>query len=114
MCERPLFTIAAKHMFITVLTLVALLTCMGLPLSSAVAQTQAILLQKAMKPAPAPPLAEASGGLGSQNIDSVVAVMGDEQVRRLLIDELKARAAEEQLALTGNDDIGGLPGFSTG
>ncbi len=111
MCERPLFTIAAKHMFITVLALVAMLTCMGLPLSSAVAQTQALLLQKAMKPGPTPPPAEATGGLSTQNIDSVVAVMGDEQVRRLLIDELKAQAAREQLALKSNNDIGGIAGF---
>jgi len=113
MCDRPIFVVAVKHLLLPALVLVVICTSMGLPLSSAGAQTQALLLQRAAA-APKPSPAEVPPDLDRQYIDSMVAVMGDEQVRRLLIDELKAQAAKEQLASTEKKEIGGIAGFIDG
>ena len=46
-----------------------------------------------------------------QSIESTIAGLSDEQVRRLLIDELKQRALDETSQEQSKEDIGGLAGF---
>jgi small-conductance mechanosensitive channel len=110
MCNRSFFNVAVKQLFFIVLIFVALAISGSLRVSIAGTQPLAVI---AATTDPAP-TTEASGEPDRQNIDSLVAVMDDEQVRRLLIDELKTQAAREQLALKGNDDIGGIAGFIKG
>ena len=113
MYDRPFATSVVKRLFFVVL-IFAVLSLFGvLPISSALAQSQAILLQQNKKAAPSQPSTETSGELEKQDIDSVIAVMDDEQVRRMLIDELKTQATRE-LASTKNDEIGGIAGFIKG
>ena len=110
MCDRPFFTVAVKHLFFIVLALAgpvdiygsSAFICCG---SNAGPSSSARRTDSSTHPA------ETSGELDRQDIDSLVAVMGDEQVRRLLIDELKTQAAREQLASTENNEIGGIAGF---
>ena len=113
MYDRPFSVILAKRLFITVLTFAALSLFGSFPISLAEAQAQALLLQRAAA-TPAPSPTEVSPELDRQDIDSVIAVMDDEQVRRMLIDELKAQAAREQLASTKGNKIGGIAGFIKG
>jgi small-conductance mechanosensitive channel len=113
MCDRSYFSIAVKCLYVVLLTFVALSMYASLPVSSAVAQAQTLLLQQAKKPAPPQAPTETPGDLKKQDIDSVIAVMDDEQVRRMLIDELKAQAARE-LASTKKKKIGGIAGFIQG
>ncbi len=113
MCDRPFATIAVKRLFFIVLTFAVLSLFGSLPMSSAVAQTQALLLQQAQKSTPPQPPTKTPGELETQDIDSVIAVMDDEQVRRMLIDELKTQAARE-LASTKKNEIGGIAGFIKG
>ena len=105
----PFSRIAVKRLFFIVLALAALSTYAVFRFQSAVAQTLPLLLKQA-RSSPLRPT-EMSGEQDKQDIESLVAVMGDEQVRRLLIDELKTRAAREQLASTENNEIGGIAGF---
>ena len=109
MCNRPFFAIFVKGLFFTVLALVAFAIPVSLPPSIAVAQPLAVLKART----DTTPTKEASGMPDMQDIDSVIAVMGDDQVRRMLIDELKTQAAKE-LASTKNNEIGGIAGFIKG
>ncbi len=113
MWDRPFATIATKRLFFIVLIFAVLSLFGSLPMSSAVAQTQALLLQQAQKSTPPQPPTKTPGELETQDIDSVIAVMDDEQVRRMLIDELKTQAARE-LSSTKNNEIGGIAGFIKG
>ncbi len=112
MCDRSFFTIAVKRLYILPLAF-AILSISGiLPISSAVAQSQSLILLQQSSQAPAETSPEPdTQNLDKQNIDSLVALMNDEQVRRLLIDELKAQAAREKLASAENHEIGGIAGF---
>jgi moderate conductance mechanosensitive channel len=49
--------------------------------------------------------------LTPENIDGVIAAMSDEQVRRLLINDLKKQAAAEAAAQEQNDRVEGFQGF---
>ena len=49
--------------------------------------------------------------LNAEDIDHIVAGLGDEQVRRLLIDELKAQAQQEAQAAAGRSKPSGIAGF---
>jgi hypothetical protein len=110
MYDRPFFKVAVKHLLFIVLALVALSISGSHRVSIAAAPALAVLNART-DPATA---TEVPDELDRQNIDSLVAVMDDEQVRRLLIDELKTQAAREQLALKGNSDMGGIAGFING
>jgi small-conductance mechanosensitive channel len=50
-------------------------------------------------------------GMDSAKIDSIIAAMNDEQVRRLLIQELKKQAEMEKASQSSEEKIGGLAGF---
>jgi small-conductance mechanosensitive channel len=50
--------------------------------------------------------------LDSEGVDSIIASMSDEQVRRLLIQELKKQAELGSLERKGEKEVGGLAGFS--
>ncbi len=92
MCDRSLFTVALKRLFFILLAFAVLSISGSLPISSAVAQSLALVKHSASDPTKASPESDKQNP-DKQNIDSLVAVMGDEQVRRLLIEELKAQAA---------------------
>ena len=114
MCDRSYFSIAVKCLYVVLLTFVVLSMYASLPVSSAVAQQSLMLLQKsAQAPAPASPASDKQHP-DKQTVDSLVAVMDDEQVRRLLIEELKAQAAREQLATAQKNEIGGVAGVIHG
>jgi hypothetical protein len=49
--------------------------------------------------------------LNAENIDHIVAGLSDEQVRRLLIDELKAQVQRETQATAGKPKPEGIAGF---
>ncbi len=49
--------------------------------------------------------------LDSERVDSIIAAMSDEQVRRLLIQELKKQAALGAMEREGEIEVGGLAGF---
>ncbi len=49
--------------------------------------------------------------LGAASIDHIIAGLSDEQVRRLLLDELKARAQQEAQATAGGPKPSGIAGF---
>ena len=49
--------------------------------------------------------------LSAENIDHIVAGLSDEQVRRLLIDELKLKARQESQTATGQPKPSGIAGF---
>ena len=53
---------------------------------------------------------EITKNLEGQDVDSIVATMGDVQVRRLLIDELKKQAEQERLASGGRAEMTGIAG----
>ena len=109
MCNRSIFSIFAKGLFFVALFLIALAISVSSSPSIAVAQSAAALAARSVSA----PATETSAEPDSQDIDGVIAVMDDEQVRRMLIDELKTQAARE-LASTKNDEIGGIAGFIKG
>ena len=49
--------------------------------------------------------------LGAENVDRIVAGLSDEQVRRLLIEELRAQARQEAQASAGKPKPTGIAGF---
>ena len=105
MCDRSLFTVAFKRLFFILLIFAALSLFGSFPISSAVAQSLALVKHSTSDPTKASPESD------KQNIDSLVALMNDEQVRRLLIEELKAQVAREKLLSIENNEIGGIAGF---
>jgi len=54
---------------------------------------------------------ELPAGLDSAGIDGIIASMSDEQVRRLLLQELKKQAETDKAPKTKEQEIGGLAGF---